>query len=168
MIDKDIEIKIRNSLSVSLEEAIKLRFSIDIPGSYASPQEVIELLLSVRKIADRLEELYLACLQLKGEVSRNSTIDKAVADNNWAKAISTLNNSGSAHMDSFSGPRERYAEADLMTFESQRTAQRSANLTSYTSDVVESLNVALRGVNNTRQDLLTWLRTLSFQSHLES
>lgn len=168
MITKETEAKIKTSLETALKEALELRFSITLPESYSSPQEVIENLKDLRKIVDRLEELYLSTLRVKGELERSASSDKAIAEEAWAQAIHTLNRASAANMESFSGPRERYAEADIETFDVQRAARKSANLASYAYDITESLRVAYRGADGARQDVLNWLRALNFQSHLES
>src|SRR6185503_4823364 len=147
---------------------ISLRFDSELPHSGAGPLEVLESLLECRKKADRLEGLYYKTLNLKGKLARKAALDIAEADDQWASALVQIKNSPIYKGDTFSGPRERYAEADLETFEIRRKARKSKELLSLAEEILDIVKTALRGLNDTRQDHLSWIRSLQFQSTLEN
>ena len=153
---------------VLMQEAIALRFKEEIPHSAAGPQEVLESLLSCRLRADRIEGIYLRVLNIRGSLFRRNEVSKAEADDQWAAAIVKLKNSSVQRGDSFSGPRERYAEADLETLSFKREARKAAELLDLAEEALNIIRTVLKGINDTRQDHISWIRSLNFQSNLET
>lgn len=161
------ESEIIEALAGLKREAVSLRFDAELPASSAGPLEVLESLLECRRRADRIENMYLRALTIKGSISRRTALDSAEAEEQWAEAIVKLKNSPVNKGDSFSGPRERYAEADLATLEAKRRARKSAELLNLADETVDVIRTTLTGLNNTRQDHLSWIRSLQFVSALE-
>lgn len=161
------DVELGETLAGLMREAVSLRFDAELPGSSAGPLEVLESLLDCRRRADRLENLYVRALTIRGSISRRSALDSAEADDEWAQAITKLKNSSVGRGDSFSGPRERYAEADLATLEYKRKARKSADLLKLADEIVDVIRTTLTGLNNTRQDHISWIRSLQFMSTLE-
>lgn len=161
------ESDIIDTLSGLMREAVSLRFDAELPSSSAGPLEVLESLLECRKRADRVENLYVRALTIRGSISRRSALDSAEADEQWAEAIVRFKNSSVSRGDSFSGPRERYAEADLATLEHKRKARKSAELLNLADETVDVIRTTLTGLNNTRQDHISWIRSIQFVSALE-
>lgn len=158
---------VESTLSELLREAVQLRFETEIPNSGAGPLEVLESLLDCRRRADRIENLYFKAVNIKGKLIRRASIDAAQADDEWAKSIVKTKNSPISRGDSFTGPRERYAEADLEILEFKRQARKSTELLKLAEETVDIIKTSLNGINNTRQDHLSWIRSLQFQSTLE-
>ncbi len=123
-------------------------------------------MLVVRQRLDRIEELYLKAIQVRSAVVRKSSASKAIAEEAWAAEISNARKSSVRRGDEFTGPRERYADADLATLELKRAARRDADLLTTAQDSAEALRTMLRGLDGLRQDHQTWLRTLNFQTVL--
>lgn len=154
-------------LASLMKEAVTLRFEESIPPSGAGPQEVLESLLACRRRADRLEGLYLRTLNIRGQLSRIAYLDKVEAEEEWATSLVKIKNSPAYRGENFSGPRERYAEADLETLEYKRKSHKSSELLEIANEAVDIIRTALRGLNDTRQDHNSWIRSLHFQSTLE-
>jgi hypothetical protein len=159
---------VAETLASLMKEALSLRFQGELPGAQAGPLEVLESLLECRKKADRVEGLYLQALTIKGTLSRRSALHNAEAEDEWAEALIKVRNSPIYKQDSFAGPREKYAEADLATLEFKRQARKSAELLSLADEAVDVIRTTLTGLNNTRQDHISWIRSLQFMSTLEN
>lgn len=159
---------VAETLASLMKEAVSLRFQGQLPGSQAGPLEVLESLLECRKRADRIEGLYLQALTIKGTLSRRSALDKAEADDEWAESLIRVRNSPTYKSNSYAGPREKYAEADLETLDQRRKARKSGELLSLADEAVDVIRTTLTGLNNTRQDHISWIRSLQFMSTLEN
>lgn len=153
-------------LEGSVREAADLRRHKSLPGPGADPQEVLESLLEVRRRYDRVEEIYLTVLQVRGKIARAKQARQAEAEDAWNEALKRAR--ASPTREDYEGPRERYAEADLATIDFKVKARQAEALASIADGALECIKTVLRGLDGTRQDHLTWLRSLSFQSHLET
>lgn len=162
------EESVRESLKLFVEEALSLRFGINLPSEAAGPQAVLGSLLDFRQRSDRLENIYIRVMQIRARLARHSAAVKAESDDAWANAISKARNSTVTKNDQFVGPRERYAEADLETLQQKRAARKAEDLLSVADEASDVIRTALRGLNDAIQDHRTWLRALQFQSHLEN
>lgn len=159
---------VSETISALIREAVALRFEASLPQSGAGPLEVLESLLECRRRADRLEGLYIRSLTIKANLSRRVAVDNAEVDDQWAEALIRVRNSPIYKGDSYAGPREKYAEADLATLELKRKARKSAELLNLADEAVDVIRTTLTGLNNTRQDHISWIRSLQFMSTLEN
>lgn len=158
--------EVKEVLSGLVGSAKSIRNTPSVPGPEADPGEVMDSLLNHRMCHDRLEEIYLKILHIRGGVHRKLKEAESSRDLEWAKALMVVKRTP-ARVDEFVGPRERYAEADLSVLELKIRVRQLEDLSLAADEALESVRVMLRGIDSTRQDHITWLRTLQFQSHLE-
>jgi hypothetical protein len=155
-------------LAALREEAVQLRFSVTLPASEADPQEITNSLLEARAKTDRVEGVYYKVVQIKSQVSRDLATRRALHEEQWAQSLISQKRSPVAQGDNFIGPRERYAEADLATITLKRDVRLAEELMSLSDECHEIVRTCLRGLNDLRQDHLSWLRSIQVQSYLES
>jgi len=161
------EEEFKKTLNPLVKEVLELRFESSLPNSYSTPQEVLDSLLLTRQRLDRVEGIYLEILGIKGRISRKASEVSAIAEEAWANALVSAR-SAKTVSNEFMGPRERYADADLATLEHKRAARQAVRVSSLVEDAADVVRTALKGLNDLRQDHLTWLRTLQFNSSLET
>lgn len=137
-------------------------------GADASYPEVLDALVDLRRRYDRVEEIYLTVLQLKCRAVLLRNRYQAEAGDAWNTAVVKVRQTSSRAGDEYMGPRERYAEADLMVLDEKLKSRRADALAESASVALECVKTLLRGLDGTRQDHLTWLRTLNFASSLET
>lgn len=160
---------VRDTLHNLSQEAIKLRFMGSFPDSSASPGQILHYLIDSRQRADRVEGIYVKLLSIRGELARRSSAVNAMADEAWVTALTSVKRSTvSVREDSFSAPRERYADADLATLTEKRAARKATELLLVAEESSDIVKTALKGLNDTINDLKVWIRSLQFQSHLEN
>lgn len=162
------EENIKETLINLTQEAVKLRFALAFPDSSASPNEVLISLIDSRRRADRIEGIYIQVLSVRGKLARRSSAVSAIAEEAWVIALTDVKGSAVARVDSFSAPRERYADADLATFSEKRASRQATDLLSAAEEASDIVRTALKGLNDTINDLKVWIRSLQFQSHLEN
>lgn len=69
--------------------------------------------------------------------------------------------------DEFLTGKERAADTNLAVLDQRIAARQAADLAHTCDEAVDVLRLSHRGLDGVRQDLLTILRTLAFESHLE-
>jgi hypothetical protein len=158
---------IEASLAPIVEEVLKLRLQATLPDSNVIPQAVLDSLLDVRSKADRVEELNIKVMRLRAYTARKVAALKAAADDEWAQALVSRKRAGARSGDQFEGPRERYAEADLVTLELRRSLRKAEELLSIIDEASDVIKVAFRGLTEIIQDHRTWLRTIQTQSYYD-
>lgn len=146
-------------------EAQQLRQLPELPGGYATPGQLMEYLLDVRRRQDRIEELLRIAIRAKAIAERRHTAAQADADEAWDKAAMERRNIP-VQMEYVSA-KERAAAVNLDTLAQRRQARQLANLVHECAEVVDILRLTHRGIDSVRQDVLTILRALQFESHLE-
>lgn len=161
------DVTIEQKLSSLADEALELRSQSSMPGSEATPQEVLNSLLDQRWRADRMEAILTEVIRLRGRVGRATAQCKAAADDVWTQALVDARKSSAKRGDQFEGPRERYADADLVALSQRRELRKAENLLSLADEVSEIMKTASRGLSDIIQDHRTWLKALQFQSYLE-
>lgn len=159
--------EIQNYLDKLVKDASELRSGRVELGADASYPEVLDALVDLRKRYDRVEEIYRNVLQLKcGAVLARNRLQAEVSDA-WNEAVVKVRQTSSRAGDEYMGPRERYAEADLMILGEKLKSRKADALAEYATTALECVRTILRGLDGTRQDHLTWLRTLNIASNLE-
>lgn len=159
--------ELKSKLEHLVDEALALRISAHLPEMGADVHTVVDSLLDTRHKADRLEGLHIQALQVKAKISRIAASAKAEADDAWASAISDMRSAAVRNRDTYEGPRERYAEADLASIAQKRKARKAEELLSLAEEADSIIRIAFKGLNEVIQDHRTWLRSLQFQSYLE-
>lgn len=163
MIDQPPITELEGQLAAWVTEALELRFGggVELPPSESTPAAVHASLLSVRSRLDRIDGIYIRVLRARGRCRRAAKTGRYLADDAWDVSVT-----GQRRQD-YQGPRERYAEASLSSFEQQRAARASETLLSHADDAYEAVRVAREGLNNLRADHVAVLRSVQFESSLE-
>ncbi len=149
-------------------ETVALRFEGTLPPAGAGPDEIIDGLIATRQRLDRVEELMVQTLRIRAAAKRGSTAATATMDDQWDQAVRAIGTSSVVRGTEFQGPRERYAEANLDTFEARREARRAAQLHSMADEAYEAIRAMHWGLNGLRQDHETMLRAMQLTTRLES
>lgn len=160
--------EIQGYLDTAVQEATKHRTGKTELGPEATYPDVLDALVDLRKRYDRVEEIYRNVLQLRHRATLLKNQRQAEASDAWNAAVLRVRQTSVRAGDEFMGPRERYAEADLMTLEEKLKARQADALAESASTALECVRTILRGLDGTRQDHLTWLRTLNIASSIEN
>lgn len=163
------EIKLENyekALEQHKIEVAQLRFGVVLPGSDAMPSEVLSTLQIVRGNLDRIETILGEVASLKAATARQRGVAAATYDEVWAQNLSKQRNRPDMRGE-FVGPRERYAQADLASFDARRTLNSAEHLYSVTDEAYDFIRLAHRGLDGVRQDLHQVLRAVSFESRMD-
>lgn len=156
-----------------MTEAFELRFNEieghapEIPDPELGPPEILASLLRIRKRLDRVDGLLFRAAKLRSRAQIGAAADEASVSDKWATELGRVRNAPARHRDDFSGPRERYAEADLAVLDLRRTARLSASTAAAAKDAYDVISKCWWGLDGLRQDHLAVLRTLQFESSLE-
>lgn len=159
--------QIKDKITSLIKEATDLRFgNMYLPEVGAPSDELIESLVVVRRVLDRLEEIHLQLLRFKSFASSlNATVSEE-HDNEWDAVISR-NKTSSVIRNEYTAAKERYAEANLATLESRRKVKQAAEFLEFCSNASEVVRTQYRGMDGVRQDILTVLKSQQFMNHLE-
>jgi hypothetical protein len=158
---------LKTRLEVWTTEVVELRFQEgDNPDPTDSPQETLLKLQRVRQRVDRVEEILLSVTRVKGAAHRQAAISKALYDDRWDQAANEA--ARSPVRQEYQGPRERYAQFNLTALVEKHKSRQDENTCMTVDTAYDVVKLASSGLNGLRQDLLTVLRALQFQSTLES
>lgn len=150
-----------------ISEARSLRFSGSLPPLESSPSEVLSCLQEARQKLDRVDELLMKVTRIKARSQRAKSVADALSEEAWDMSNQKQRSSGVQRGGDFLGPRERYADANLATLNERRAAREASDLVSLASEAYDCVWIVHRGLDGLRQDILSMLRTLSFESTLE-
>lgn len=143
-------------------EALDLRFGASpLPPSGSGPHVLQDSLVVLRQRLDRCEGLMAAVIQARGRSRRASTEGKNLAEDAWGHAIHGMPKR------EYEGPRERYAEASLLSFEQQRESRQAARLLDVVQESYDVVKLSMDGLSSLRYDHVAALRAFSFESSLE-
>lgn len=160
--------ELQSYLDKAVADATKYRSGKTELGADASYPEVLDALVDLRRRYDRVEEIYRNVLQIKCRTVLLRNQLQAEVSDEWNAAVVRVRQNSTKAGDEYMGPRERYAEADLMTLETKLKSRRADALAESAATALECVKTILRGLDGTRQDHLTWLRTLNFATSLET
>jgi hypothetical protein len=161
--------KIENVLQEHVAEALSLRFpETGLRLETMDPQEVLNALLDARKRSDRLDEILANVTRMKHRAARSKTAAAYAAEDAWDHSLA-MQRSTTVRRNSqeFEGPRERYSKANLDSLEEQRESRTSERQLAIIEEAYDVIRQAKFGMDGWRSDLVSILRTLSFESHLE-
>jgi hypothetical protein len=157
-----------SSLDDLIGEAQNLRAALpEMPDTHASPHEVHDYLLDVRRRLDRVEHLFAVCIRVHARTKRSAAQITAELDDAWDEAILKVRTAPVRRGDEYSSAKERAAEANLVTLAARRAARTAAENVLRADEALAVLRLLHRGLDGVRQDALTILRALVFESHLE-
>jgi hypothetical protein len=145
-----------------LEEAGRLR-QVQAPVPDAPPETVSEVLVAVRGRLDRLETLLGLAWMVRGNARRRAAEQQEDYDDRWDE----LAVRGKRNQPEFSAAKERTADYNLALVELRIQVRQAQKLASETDDVARRIELAYRGLDGLRQELLARLRAVTFLSSLE-
>lgn len=156
------------SLEDLVDEVVRLRFEETLPPSTATPSEVLESLRRTRQRLDRVEEILARVLRLKGSKAREHLSVKADADEKWdAQVVKVNERNQRVRGNDFVAPRERYADANLATFNEQRAALAAELAYKRVEEAERVIRQSHHGLDTLRQDHSTILRTIVVENSLD-
>lgn len=152
-------------------EAKQIRFDKEIqerePDLDASPYEERAYVQFIRQKMDRVEHLLFAAIRLKARAQRSYKEADQAAEEAWDEESVKSRKSSVGRGSDFTGPRERYADVNLATLKQRRVAREAERVLSVASEVLECVKMCYDGLNGIRQEHLSILRTIQFESTLE-
>lgn len=149
------------------DEARALRAVDPMPDTQAPPHEVHAYLLDVRRRLDRVEQILAVTTRARAAVKRVAVDTAAAAEDAWDTAILKVRNNPVRRGDEYSSARERAAEANLECLSARRAARRATESLSHAEELLDVVRLLHKGLDGVRQDTLTTLRLVQFESHLE-
>jgi hypothetical protein len=155
------------TLNSFVTEALKLRFDVHMPSVGASPEQLSESLLDVRRRLDRVEDLVGRSVLLTAACRQGYLALKADADDDWDQALVRQRKTPVGHNDEFAAAKERYALATMDVLDKRRIERSARELADHAVAATEVLKLSLRGLSETRQDLLGLLRHIQFETTLD-
>lgn len=148
-----------------VEESIKLRMEVKLPGAHATTESMLDTLLEVRVRLDRLEELVGNILRLRAGFRRKYTAVRIEVDDAWDQAA--VRQRGASVRDEYSSAKERSAATNLEVLDLRR-AERIADVDARSCDeAVEQIRLRYRGLCDVRLDLLAIVKARQFESTLD-
>lgn len=155
------------SLETFIEEARALREVDPMPDTQAPPHEVHTYLLDVRRRLDRIEQILALATRARAHAKRQAATATAAADDDWDAAVTRLRNQPVRRGDEYSSARERAAEANLECLSARKNARSATDALSHADELLDVVRLLHKGLDGIRQDTLTTLRLVQFESHLE-
>jgi hypothetical protein len=129
---------------------------------------VLDSLINVRKRLDRVHELMAQSTRLKSRAIRSKFAAKYDAEDAWDHSLEKQRTASvRRNSNDFEGPRERYSKANLDSFDEQRAKRKAEATASRVEEADEVIRQCHWGLDTLRQDHITILRTLGFESSLE-
>lgn len=163
----DVDGQIRQVLTTYVAEALDLRFGGKLPTSGATVPDMLEALLDVRQRLDRVEEILTRIIRLRARLRRNATIATASVDESWDRAVQNIRTAPVSRGGDLSGPRERYAEANLIVLDERRSARAVEELAGHADEAHDVVRLVHRGLDGVRHDHLTILRAVQVETSLD-
>lgn len=161
----DDNLELRSVLSRHNDECIRLRMGAVLPRPDASTGELLDALLDVRRRLDRMEELLVTVLQLRGLAARTHTALRIQADDAWDEVA--VRQRQAAVRDEYSSAKERAAAANLDVLDLRRAERAGERTLRLCDEAVESIRTRYRGASDVRQDILAVVRIRQFESAME-
>ncbi len=150
------------------DQARTLRAEAPTPPIDGGPSDVLPSLLDVRQRLDRVEELLRHAMTIRAHYEAA----QASATNTASDAFDTAITPRQAGTTSYAGAeytsaKERQAAANLATLGEARRARQAADDYRNAHLIVEQLRLMHRGLEGVRQDHLTVIRALQFETVLD-
>lgn len=158
---------VKEELKNLVAEAQELRSEVFLPEVQATPTEHLEALHEVRQVLDRVEEIYIRTIKLRAAVTVMHNQISNGHDDSWDEIVSKSKNAAVQKGSDFTGPRERYAEANMMTIESKRRVRIVSEVLDFCGTMVEIVKIIKYGLEGVRGDVLAMIRVWQIESSLE-
>ncbi len=152
-----------------IAEVRNLRTSLPpMPDTHASPADLHDYLLDVRRRMDRVEHIVGLVARIRAALKRRATAAHEEAEDAWDAAITLQRNQPVRRAaEEYSSARERAAEANLAILPIRRAARDAATDLAYADEAHDLVRLVHRGLDGVRHDTLTVLRLVQFESSME-
>lgn len=160
----------RDTLRAWLEEALELRGSLGLApyDDLVAPFQITEQLTNVRARLDRVEELRIKAVRAKASVKKAHQKVKDELQDAWDSHVTNTSAVRRPVLtQEYVTGKEKFAEANLATFEQRKAERKSGELLSFAEETLEVIHIIHRGLNDIRQDLLSQVRSIQIESQLE-
>lgn len=165
-----MDLSIDQKMQAFLREAGDLRYSLKIPNDSADLTVLLKSLQEHRAKLDRIEHILTSCVIHKAlaVLSAREANDK-LADK-WDENISEQKKKKSASLvasNQFEAPKEKYATANLATFEERRLVRKAEEDLTWVESTLDAVQKMYRGLDSSRQDILTRIKAIPVVNNLE-
>lgn len=172
---REAEDKQRETLKAWIEESVDLRYgrSEGMPElspytDLLAPFQIVEQLTFIRQRLDRLEELLVNCVRAKASLKRAHQQAKDDHQQAWDHHVTDSSAVRRPVLtQEYVTGKEKFAEANLATFELQRKERKAGEILSFADEATEVVRQLHRGLDGVRQDLLTQVRAIQVETQLE-
>lgn len=167
--------KQREAIKDWIEEAVDLRYGRikGIPdlapySDLLAPFQVTEQLTFIRQRLDRLEELLVNSVRARASLKRAYQQTKDELQLAWDTHVtSTSAVRRPVLTQEYVTGKEKFAEANLATLELQRTERKAREVLSFAEEAVDVIKQLHYGLDGIRHDLLSQVKAMQVESHLE-
>lgn len=140
--------------------------TVRMPVLEAPPQNYRAALLLARANLDRLQEIMLQVMILRGGAERKALQCEQAAEDRWNELAAQANQTGTGARD-YEGAKERYARFSVQCFPQTRTARQWRLAADMAKELSEQIRTVYFGMKDVRGELLEHLRTLVLESSLD-
>lgn len=163
-------LSISQKMAENLREVSDLRYSIEIPPNGSDSSILLASLQDHRARLDRIEHLLVSCVihKAKAAIAVRSANDEL--SDKWDTNISDQKKQKSVNLvvgNQFEAPKEKYATANLATFEQRRVVRTAEEELIWIETAIDAIQKMYRGLDASRQDILTRIRAVPVVSSLE-
>lgn len=157
-------------MSEYLKEAVQLRYSAPQANSSADMSVMLNVLQDYRTRLDRIEYLLVRAVIRKGDALREFKSAQNDASDKWDERLSEIKDKKTVSLvaaQDFVAPREKYATANIATVEERHRSRKAEEVLSWTEETVDALQKMYRGLDSSRQDLLTRIKSVPMVNSME-
>lgn len=164
---REVALGVEKKAQLIIENATKSRFTLPPFPESPTPDQIQARLVDLRARLDSVEQDVIDAVSLKFRAQRVFAASDFNATEAWDKALEKVRKAPSFQGSEYTGPRERYSEANLATFDQQRARRFADHAKSFAEEAYTVVVACQRGLDAARQDCLAWLRSLVFESSLD-
>lgn len=157
-------------MSDYIKEAVELRYSAIKVDENADMSVLLKALQDYRARLDRIEYLLVRAVIRKGDALRAFKQAQNEATDVWDKRLSEIKDKKTVSlvaMQEFTAPREKYATANLASVEERQASRQAEEVLSWTEETVDALQKMYRGLDSSRQDILTRIKSIPMVNSME-
>lgn len=150
-------------LASMVTEAASHRWDVKIDDIGDSPSELYEGIVKLRGHQDRIEQIVVDLMRLRGRVSQAVSDRKALVDDGWDNEVvgaTTFKISDPA-------PRERYAHYNLKVMSKTVELRKAQKALGDVETALEIVRMYHRGIDSTRREFEARIRALTYETRLE-
>lgn len=164
------DLSIAQRMTEFLKEATDLRYSIKLPGDTVELSKLLASLQDHRARLDRLEHILTTCVIRKAQAVLAVKAANDDLSDKWDENISDQKKQKSVSLvvgNQFEAPKEKYATANLATFEQRRLVRTAEEELVWIETTIDALQKMYRGLDSSRQDILTRIKAIPVVNNLE-